>query len=216
MIGCMIDGERVTNGRKRKRSQKSIQTEQHILAVARKLFHERGFEQTPTKEIAQAAGVAEGTIFLYFDNKIGLLNCVMVAFYERLQASSEAIVTNEPDPFLRIRALILNQLQMMEAEWGLGRLVFGQYGRYASSDFASTFYQINRNYARLYTTAIETLKQNGRIRAATPTAIIRDTIFGSMEHYAISHFGGKRPYHLEQYTTHLLDLILFGCGSTTP
>lgn len=213
MIENMIDADRVENGRKRKRSKKSIQTERHILETAKRLFHENGFEQMTTKDIAQAAGVAEGTIFLYFENKIGLLNSVMVDFYARLQTSSEAIVASEPDPFLRIRGLILNQLRLMEEEWGLGRLVFGQYGRYDSGSFAQTFYQINRSYARLYNSAIDELKANGRIRMSTPTPIIRDTLLGSMEHFAISHFGGKRPYRLEDYVNHLLDLIFFGCGS---
>lgn len=209
----MIEGERVENGRKRKRSKKSIQTEQQILQTAKTLFHENGFEKVTTRDIAQAAGVAEGTIFLYFDNKIGLLNSVMVDFYARLQKSSEAIVAQESDPFLRIRALLLNQLRMMEAEWGLGRLVFGQYGRYDSGDFAQTFYQINRDYARLYNLALDELKANGRIRTSTPTPIIRDTLLGSMEHFAISHFAGKRSYQLEAYVSQLLDLVFFGCGS---
>lgn len=47
--------------------------QQNILQVALDLFAEQGYAGTPTKQIAEAAGVAEGTIFKHFRNKRGLL-----------------------------------------------------------------------------------------------------------------------------------------------
>lgn len=47
-------------------------TRETILRVARKLFSERGFEQTTTRDLAQAAGVAAGTLFNYFPSKESL------------------------------------------------------------------------------------------------------------------------------------------------
>ncbi len=44
-----------------------------ILAAASRLFAEKGFHRTTTKEIAEAADVAEGTLYNYFDNKNDLL-----------------------------------------------------------------------------------------------------------------------------------------------
>jgi AcrR family transcriptional regulator len=42
---------------------------QAILGAARELFTERGYEETTIAEIARAAGVAVGTVYLYFANK---------------------------------------------------------------------------------------------------------------------------------------------------
>lgn len=47
--------------------------QQAILQAALDLFSEQGYAGTPTKQIAEAAGVAEGTIFKHFRNKRGLL-----------------------------------------------------------------------------------------------------------------------------------------------
>jgi len=44
-----------------------------IISAARQLFAQRGYHATTTKDIARAAGVAEGTIFRYFPTKAELL-----------------------------------------------------------------------------------------------------------------------------------------------
>lgn len=48
-----------------------------ILDAAAKVFAEKGFHHTTTKEIAKAAGVSEGTIYNYFDSKADLLIGIM-------------------------------------------------------------------------------------------------------------------------------------------
>jgi AcrR family transcriptional regulator len=45
-----------------------------IMEAALKLFSEKGFKETSTANISQLAGVATGTLFLYFENKEELIN----------------------------------------------------------------------------------------------------------------------------------------------
>ena len=49
------------------------QTRTRILDAARRLFASQGFDGTTTRELAQAAGVAEGTLFRHFSNKKAIL-----------------------------------------------------------------------------------------------------------------------------------------------
>jgi AcrR family transcriptional regulator len=49
------------------------QTRDRILEAARRLFASQGFDGTTTRELAQKAGVAEGTLFRYFSNKKAIL-----------------------------------------------------------------------------------------------------------------------------------------------
>ncbi len=49
------------------------ETQARILKAARKLFARRGYDGTTTKDLAQEAGVAEGTIFRHFENKKAIL-----------------------------------------------------------------------------------------------------------------------------------------------
>ncbi|KST67729.1 MULTISPECIES: TetR/AcrR family transcriptional regulator [Mastigocoleus] len=49
------------------------QTRNRILEAARRLFAKQGFDGTTTRDLAQAAGVAEGTLFRHFVNKKAIL-----------------------------------------------------------------------------------------------------------------------------------------------
>lgn len=52
-------------------------TQRQILAAALDLFAEKGYEEVGTREIAERAGVAEGTLFHNFVNKNGILDAIM-------------------------------------------------------------------------------------------------------------------------------------------
>jgi len=54
-------------------SSSETQIRTRILQAAQKLFAAHGFEGTTTRDLAQAAGVAEGTMFRYFPNKKAIL-----------------------------------------------------------------------------------------------------------------------------------------------
>lgn len=49
------------------------ETETRILQAAQRLFARHGYGGTTTRDLAQAAGVAEGTLFRYFENKKAIL-----------------------------------------------------------------------------------------------------------------------------------------------
>ncbi|HEY9692598.1 MAG TPA: helix-turn-helix domain-containing protein [Oculatellaceae cyanobacterium] len=53
--------------------QSEEQTRTKILKAAQKLFARQGYDGTTTKDLAQGAGVAEGTIFRHFANKKAIL-----------------------------------------------------------------------------------------------------------------------------------------------
>ncbi len=50
-----------------------VQTRVRILQAAQRLFASLGFDGTTTRDLAQAAGVAEGTLFRHFPNKKAIL-----------------------------------------------------------------------------------------------------------------------------------------------
>lgn len=51
-------------------------TQERILKAAQKLFSKRGYGGTTTRDLAQEAGVAEGTLFRHFENKKAILIAV--------------------------------------------------------------------------------------------------------------------------------------------
>ncbi|QAS52556.1 TetR/AcrR family transcriptional regulator [Halobacillus litoralis] len=55
------------------RIKKKQKTRETIIAVAKNIFNQKGFEQTTTSEIAEQANIGHGTLFNYFDSKADLL-----------------------------------------------------------------------------------------------------------------------------------------------
>ena len=61
---------------------------EEILMTAIKIFSERGFDNTTTKEIASEAGIAEGTIFRYFKTKKDILDSAIIKFIDMADDSN--------------------------------------------------------------------------------------------------------------------------------
>lgn len=54
-------------------STSDLETKQRILKEAQRLFARKGYDATTTKDLAGAAGLAEGTMFRHFPNKKAIL-----------------------------------------------------------------------------------------------------------------------------------------------
>lgn len=75
----------------KKRAAQKLETRQKIRTVAKRLFIEQGFDSATSRQIAQAAGVATGTLFVHFPNKQAMLADIL---YEDIEYQiSEAFRT---------------------------------------------------------------------------------------------------------------------------
>lgn len=88
--------------------QQALETRDHILDAAEKVFAQRGVARTSLADVAAHAGVTRGAIYGHFRNKgdlfIAMTNRIMLPM-EMLVAA--AVDTGEPDPLGRIRQLLV-------------------------------------------------------------------------------------------------------------
>jgi AcrR family transcriptional regulator len=70
-------------------------TRERILEVARKLFAAQGFEAATTRDIAQGAQIAAGTLFNYFPSKEAVVTCLAAEALEQSYRQFEAHATEE-------------------------------------------------------------------------------------------------------------------------
>ena len=71
------------------------QKRDRIVTAARALFYAQGYRKTTTQQIARAAKVASGTLFLYAKTKEDLL---LLVFYDEFMAIINAISVSADDP----------------------------------------------------------------------------------------------------------------------
>ena len=93
-------GRSAASPKRGKRVENKEKTRQAILRAALELFAEKGFYHTTTKAISRRAGIAEGTLFNYFETKEDLALCFLereldevIAWYQgdaRMQRASLA------------------------------------------------------------------------------------------------------------------------------
>ncbi len=85
---------------------------QELVDAAARVFAERGVEQTAVSDVVSAAGVAQGTFYLYFDSKTDVVNAVVEQMSERI-VGGVVTLAEEPgaDPvekLLRMRDELLS------------------------------------------------------------------------------------------------------------
>jgi TetR/AcrR family transcriptional regulator, transcriptional repressor for nem operon len=104
-----------------KPTKKEIVTEfrtREILAASRRLMQGRGVEAVTMEEIAAAAGVAKGTVYLYFQGKDELVQALISQVGENMLAEIEAIVQGPgapPEKVRQVASLILAYLMRERA-----------------------------------------------------------------------------------------------------
>jgi AcrR family transcriptional regulator len=81
-----------------------------LLRAAARLFVEKGFEATTTRDIAQAAGMRSGSPFYHFRSKQELLKAVMIEGLESGHSRMQAAIDGITDPVQRLRVLIRTHL----------------------------------------------------------------------------------------------------------
>src|SRR5437868_14795632 len=96
---------------------------ERILDAATKVFAKKGFYATRVSEVAKAAGVADGTIYLYFKSKDELLVSLFEDRVEKLLAYMKEELPKAPDAPSKMRRVIELQLGLLEGERELAEVV---------------------------------------------------------------------------------------------
>ena len=168
------------------RRQRLEAREDGIIAAAHKEFVKHGFEGTKMAEIAGRAGVAEGTIYLYFQNKNALLGAVVGAFYVRLTEGAAAGVMDCASTIDRLSFLARHHLKSCLDEWSILALAVPAFYR-VHEYRESEFFEFNRTYVAVFDHVIREGISRGDLRDDLPLHLIRDLFFGTLEHATRTH-----------------------------
>ena len=109
-----------------RRERKKAQTREAIIEAARTLFEQKGYGGTRTREIAEAAGIATGTLFNYAPTKEAVVLLVWKARATSLMESGLVAASASDDPLEGILALFVPIFSFYSEDLELGRLFLQQ------------------------------------------------------------------------------------------
>jgi len=180
-----------------------------ILAAASRAFAEKGYETTSITEIARAAGVSDGLIYKYFSNKRDLLERVLEDFYERVIGDLDAKVAGGKSFSEQLYILISVHLSTFVAERNLCRLFISEV-RTASDYRGSAIQHLNRRYTSILIKMVDDAVTSGEIPRDVDPRVVRDMLFGAIEHSAWRHTIAKRPLDVAGMARSITDIFLNG------
>ncbi|MBI5514690.1 MAG: TetR/AcrR family transcriptional regulator [Deltaproteobacteria bacterium] len=184
-----------------------------ILRAAVKVFARKGFYASRVSEIARAAGVADGTIYLYFKSKDELLTSLfedrMVRLLERMRAAAAAHPRG-PD---RLRAVLELQLGLLAEERDLAEVItvnLRQSTRFLKQFATRRFAE----YLDLMATMVADGQRAGEFRADLSPRVVARALFGALDGVAMTWaLGNGDPESLRRASAQVAELFLRGLVS---
>jgi TetR/AcrR family transcriptional regulator, fatty acid metabolism regulator protein len=183
-----------------------------ILAVARDVFSERGYENASMAEIAARVGVVEGALYRHYASKRELLFAVMRTFYARRIDALRAGLGGIRGTRNRLRYVVWDQLRAFTDDTGLCRVVISEL-RPLDDYGQSLVKELNRELTGVALSVIEEAVRAGELRGDLPPQMVRDVIYGGIEHLAWTAVIAHRTLDVERTADALTDLIFAGLGA---
>jgi len=180
-----------------------------ILRAAIDVFAERGYFNAQVADVARSAGVAAGTVYLYFRSKDDLLISIFERGMKEALAEGRDLASRVRDPRQRLRHF---------ARMHLGRIgrdrnaaVVFQVELRQSTKFMERFSAtLLRDYLGLIRDAIADGQRDGLLRSDINATVAAKMFFGALDEMATNWILSKRRYALEADADAVVDLFLNG------
>jgi TetR/AcrR family fatty acid metabolism transcriptional regulator len=183
-----------------------------ILRAAIDVFAGRGYFNAQVADVARAAGVAAGTVYLYFRSKDDLLISIFERGMRDALAEARAVVADRDDPRERLRRFARLHLERLGRDRNLA-IVF-QVELRQSTKFMERFSStLLRDYLGLIRGAIADGQRGGIFRTDVKPTVAAKALFGALDEMATNWILSRRRYSLEADADAVVDLFLDGARS---
>jgi TetR/AcrR family transcriptional regulator, fatty acid metabolism regulator protein len=182
-----------------------------ILAAATRVFARHGFFNAQVADVARAADVAAGTVYLYFKSKDDLL----ISIFERTMASAieegRGALEGIPNPEERLRRIARLHLVRLGADRDLA-IVFQVELRQTTKFMARFSMTRLRDYLGIIRDVILDGQRAGQFRPEINPTLTAKMIFGALDEMATNWVLSERKYDLAPLADSVVDLFVGGLG----
>ncbi|SFQ09284.1 DNA-binding transcriptional regulator, AcrR family [Amycolatopsis arida] len=188
-----------------------------LLALAARLFAERGYVSTTVRDIADAAGILSGSLYHHFDSKESMADEILRGFLDELFGTYAEIVAAGLGPRRTLEAVVTASFRSIHDHPAEVAIYQNEAKHLAQFDRFDYLERRNAEFRRLWNTILTDGVRDGVFRADLDVELvyrfIRDTVWVAVRWY---NPGGTLSADdvAKQYLAILLDGIATGSRST--
>jgi TetR/AcrR family transcriptional regulator, fatty acid metabolism regulator protein len=180
-----------------------------ILDAATRVFAERGFFGAQVADIARRAGIAAGTVYLYFRSKDDVLRSIFDRTMQDAIREGREALENIDDPAERLRRIARLHLDRLGRDRDLA-VVFQVELRQSTKFMARLSTTQLRDYLGLIRDAIADGQARGEFRVRVPATLSAKIFFGALDEMATNWILSDRRYALADDADAVVDVFLHG------
>ncbi len=186
---------------------------QRILDAAIEVIAEKGFFHSRVSEIADRAGVADGTIYLYFKNKDELLMASIDSAFHRFIRRASSAISEIQDPREKLRRMAYLHLEGLGSNRNLA-IVFQTELRHSAKFLGQFSHNLMVEYFDLIKGVLRDGQARGVFRADISVTIAAHCFFGAVDEivtsWILSDRDKDRDHHLPGLADSVVSVILKG------
>ncbi|KOA73590.1 TetR family transcriptional regulator [Bacillus stratosphericus] len=180
-----------------------------IIDAAVVVIAENGYHQSQVSKIAKQAGVADGTIYLYFKNKedilISLFKEKMGQFIERMEND----IQKKPSAKAKLLLLIREHFRLLSQDHHLA-LVTQLELRQSNLELRQKINEVLKGYLNMLDSILTEGKKTGEFRQNLDVRLARQMVFGTIDETATTWVMNDQKYDLPALAESVHDLLLNG------
>ncbi|PYS46638.1 MAG: TetR family transcriptional regulator [Acidobacteria bacterium] len=183
-----------------------------ILRAATQVFARNGYFNSKVADIARVAGVADGTVYLYFKSKEEILHSIFDRSVESAILEGRKQLETIADPREKLRRIANLHLERLGADRDLA-VVF-QVELRSSTKFMEEFSAAGfAEYLSLIRATFEEGQRAGVFRKDLNAKVVSKVLFGALDEMATNWILSKRRYKLAPVADEVMDIFLNGVSA---
>ena len=180
-----------------------------ILDAAVKVFAGRGFHSATVAEIAKSAGVADGTIYLYFKGKDDLLLRLFDEKMTELLAEARAELSKERTAPARLARFIQLHLALVERNPDLASVLIVELRQSAQFHKSADRAKLTA-YVDLIAEVVRDGQEKGELAGGISPAVVKRAIFGALDELALGWLLSGRRTSLKKTAAEVASWLVRG------
>jgi TetR/AcrR family transcriptional regulator, fatty acid metabolism regulator protein len=182
-----------------------------IIDAAVVVIAENGYHQAQVSKIAKQAGVADGTIYLYFKNKedilISLFQDKMGYFVEKIEEK----IAGKEKAAEKLLMMVESHFKMLSEDKHLA-IVTQLELRQSNKDLRHKINEVLKGYLTLVERILDDGRESGEFSADLDIRLARQMIFGTMDETVTTWVMNEQKYDLTALAGPVHKLLISGCG----